>query len=289
VTATILQITPFPIDTPRHGGQVRAANIKRVLEASGFRVENIGIFNQDHYPGSRADIDTVWLSGGRYSAYWQVSDFSLGDAVTCDGSSLQRLARFARDADCDALMLEEPWFGRAILRLMQAGDLRIPLFYNSYNIEHKAKRLILEDARIVELEKIVADIFSLERELVCAASASSAVTMSDTEIMSAWASEPVVVAPNGAVKRKTSHLRKVLPAALDPNVHYLLFVGSAHPTNVAGFSELVLGTLRKLKSTECIVVAGSVCDPIWQVIQDTRTPIGPGIGSRLSAKSETMR
>jgi hypothetical protein len=272
VTRTILQITTFPIAAPRHGGQIRAASIKRVLESSGFRVVNVGVFNRAHYPENIPDIDTGGLNLGPYRNYWQVSDFSLGAAVAADESSLQRLVGFIRDLRCDAVMLEEPWLGRAFLSLMQAGSLRLPLLYNSYNIEHIAKGLILENAGIAESDSIAADIFNLEREVVRVAAASSAVTSYDAETMSAWTPNPVVIAKNGTAKRKTSHLHKILPAAIDTNVRYMMFVGSAHPPNVTGFSELVLGTLRKLKSNEQIIVAGSVCDAIWQVIQDAKTP-----------------
>jgi glycosyltransferase involved in cell wall biosynthesis len=69
----------------------------------------------------------------------------------------------------------------------------------------------------------------------------------------------VAVARNGTVARRTAHLHGILPAPLDPSWRYLLFVGSAHPPNAAGFLALALPALPVLRSAERIVVAGGVC------------------------------
>lgn len=269
----ILQFTTYPIANARHGGQIRAYNTKRVLEEAGFNVENLAIFSRGSYPSARPHIDlSLAAEPGPYRSYWQVGDFTSGQVLATDEALYQELIRTIRGTSIDAIVLEEPWLGRAILRLREDGHLTAPVLYNSYNIEYEAKKLILEDAAVPEAAEIVADIQALERDLTIGSAACSAVTEADAEIMAQWASVPVVVARNGTVKRKTSHLRGVLPAALDPGARYVLFAGSAHPPNVAGFTDLVLGSLRKLRSNERIVVVGSVCDPIWHKIQVAETP-----------------
>ena len=61
----------------------------------------------------------------------------------------------------------------------------------------------------------------------------------------------LVVAPNGAERRERAHLRDVLPDTFKYWWRYLLFVASAHPPNVAGFAELVLGGLAGARRQGC--------------------------------------
>lgn len=273
MTLNILQFTTYPIKPERHGGQIRALNTKRALEGAGFLVENFAVFSRHSYPSSKPRIDLSLVVGpGLYPGYWQVSDFTSGLALSTDKALYEDLCREIRARSIDVVLLEEPWLGRAILRLKEEGILRAPIVYNSYNVEYLAKKLILEDAAIPETAEIVAQIRALEEDLTAQSAACSAVTEADAAIMAPWASAGVAVARNGAVKRKTAHLRGVLPAALDPTFRYMLFAGSAHPPNVSGFVELVLSSLHKLRSNERIVVVGSVCDAIWHKIQVTETP-----------------
>lgn len=273
MTLNILQFTTYPIEHARHGGQIRALNTKRTLEEAGFQVENFAVFSQHSYPSGRPRIDLSLAAGPRlYPHYWQVSDFTSGEALSTDKALYGDLCREVRSKSVDVVLLEEPWLGRAILRLKNEGVLTAPIVYNSYNIEYEAKKLILEDAAIPETADIVAQIRALEQDLTAQSAACSAVTDADAAIMALWTSADVAVARNGTVKRKTAHLRGVLPAALDPAFRYMLFTGSAHPPNVSGFVELVLGSLHRLRSNERIVVVGSVCDPLYHQIQVTETP-----------------
>jgi len=273
MTLNVLQLTTYPIDNALHGGQIRARFTKRALEEGGFNVENFTAFNRNSYPSALPDIDLSLAEDlGPYRNYWQISDFNSGRALSSDESLYQAFKKAIRERSIDVVVLEEPWLGRAILRLKDEGHLSAPVVYNSYNIEYQSKKLILEDAAIPEAAEIVAEILAIERDLTERSAACSAVTVADAEIMAQWAAGEVVVARNGTVKRRTSHLHGVLPVALDPTWRYMLFVGSAHPPNVSGFAEFVLGSLRKLRSNERIVVVGSACDSIWHKIQVTETP-----------------
>ena len=83
-----------------------------------------------------------------------------------------------------------------------------------------------------------------------------------------WTPSTVVVAPNGAERRTRSQLHGILPEALRAWWRYLLFVASAHPPNGAGFVELVLGGVARLRPSERVVVAGSVCSLIGERFRD---------------------
>ena len=83
-----------------------------------------------------------------------------------------------------------------------------------------------------------------------------------------WTPSTVVVAPNGAERRTRSQLHGILPETLRAWWRYLLFVASAHPPNGAGFVELVLGGVARLRPNERVVVAGSVCSLIEEHFRD---------------------
>lgn len=273
MTLNVLQFTTYPIDNALHGGQIRARHTKRALEEAGFNVEHFTAFSWHSYPSAQPDIDLAKAeSFGPYGHYWQVSDFTGGLALSADEKLYESLKTALRGRSIDVVVLEEPWLGRAIFRLKDDGQLTAPVVYNSYNIEHEAKKRILEEAAIPEAAEIVGQILALERDLAGRSAVCCAVTQADADILAQWSASRVVIARNGTIKRKTSHLQGVLPTALSPTWRYMLFAGSAHPPNVAGFEQFVLGSLRKLRSHERIVVVGSVCDPIWHRIQETGTP-----------------
>ena len=163
-------------------------------------------------------------------------------------------------------MLEHPWLWPAVKKLRLSG--RRPIIYNWYNLEAELKHRMLKDAGVADADAIGAEINSLERDLVRAATAVSATTEVDAEMYRSWTPSTVVVAPNGAERRRRDHLRDVLPETLKPWWRYLLFVASAHPPNGAGFVELVIGGLAWLRFDERIVVAGSVCSLIEEHFRD---------------------
>ena len=103
---------------------------------------------------------------------------------------------------------------------------------------------------------------ALERELAQSSDAVSATTAEDACVIEEWTGRKVAVARNGTVLRNLAHLKHILPAPLEPRHRYLLYVGSAHPPNVAGFWDLVAPALSVLRSNQRIVVAGTMTHPI---------------------------
>jgi glycosyltransferase involved in cell wall biosynthesis len=264
----IAHLTPYPTRQPRHGGQLRAHHAARALEAAGHVVERISVFSSTHYPPT-ADEPAVDLAAVRPRHRWrdvpQVADMTLGDLAATDAASFAALAARLDAARADLVMLEEPWLWPAVRR-WRAGRPLPPVIFNAYNIESRAKAQIRADAGVAEAAGIVADVDALERDLAATAAGATATTEEDAAVLRAWTAAPVVVARNGTVARRTAHLHGILPAPLDPQLRYVLFVGSAHPPNASGFLALALPALPVLRSTERIVVAGDVCTLLAPVL-----------------------
>ena len=260
----VLQIIPFPSVRPRDGGQIRAQQTGKVLEAAGLTLIRCPVYRAAWHPNSMHQPPVVNLDGAvgvpRYQNIWQLYDLTNGEVLANDAQCFVALKEFVERARPDVIMLEHPWLWTAIKKLPLCG--RAPIIYNSYNLEAELKCRMLKDAGVADADAVAAEIESLERDLVSAAAAVSATTEADAAVYRNWASGPVVVAPNGAERRARAHLRDVLPDALRYWWRYLLFVASAHPPNGAGFAELVIGGLTSMRPDERIVVAGSVCNII---------------------------
>ena len=259
----IAQITNYPTRQPRHGGQLRAHHTARVLKKAGYAVERVSVFSSGHYPRAldepTVDLVRVW-EDRRYPSVPQISDLTGSELAAtdarCFASFAERLDRIAPHA----VMVEELWLWPAVERWSSMLGRRPPILFNAYNVETHSKAAILADLNIPNQNQIVGEVESLEKRAARNAAGVSATTKEDAAMLQKWTDAPVVVAGNGGTIRNGDSLYRILPRPLTPVHRFLLFVGSAHPPNAAGFLELILPTIQILRANERIVVAGGVCD-----------------------------
>lgn len=261
----ILQITSYPTRSPRHGGQLRAHHIARVLEASGFSVVRLAVYSRSHYPAAGedpvVDLDASHTER-RFPEIWPLLDMTTSELVATDEACFHAFANCLQASQSDVLILEEPWLWPAVKRWRQREPTPVPVIFNAYNIEHRAKAAILADANIPDIEGIIAEVDALERDVTQNAFGASATTAEDATVMRAWTEKKIVVARNGTQPRHVEHLWHILPEPLEPWHRFLLFVGSAHPPNAAGFWQMVIPALHVLRTDERIVVCGGVSNLI---------------------------
>jgi glycosyltransferase involved in cell wall biosynthesis len=257
----ILQITPYPTRRPRHGGQFRAHHTARVLEAAGHTVERMGVFGRAEFPGAgeapSVDLDRAQIER-RFPSIWQVANLTKNELAATDEGCYLAFANHVQASHPDILMLEEPWLWPAVRRWRGEFSPTPPIIYNAYNIEWPAKAAMLADAKEPAAAAITDEVKVLETGLAQSADAVSATTAEDAAVIEAWTGKKVTVARNGTVLREVGHLHRILPAPLEPRHRFLLFVGSAHPPNAAGFWDMVMPALSVLRPNQRIVVAGSV-------------------------------
>lgn len=258
----VVQISAYPTHTPMHGGQIRAHHIGRVLETAGHDVIRLPFFCDGHYP-SQSEEPIIDLTPGinmrRYPHIGEVIDVTLSELVATDDNCFAIFATKMEEAHADIVLLEEPWLWPAVRRWLKDQVNPPPVIFSAYNVETQAKANILADKKYAQTRNILGEIEALERELVRSAAGVVVTTESDAETFRTWTDRPIAVARNGTAPRSLAHLTGVLPAPLKPKQNYLLFVGSAHPPNAAGFLSMVLPALPRLRSHERIVLAGGVC------------------------------
>lgn len=259
----ILQLAPYPIRRPLHGGQHRVRAIRDRLVAEGHTVRTVSVVVEGFYPGEDHDSHTVVVPRESLQALAippDCYDLGLNRLLKTDATLLQSVRAAVGRFVPDVIVLEQPWLQPVVEHI--GPD--VPLVYSSQNVESTLKRAILREQAAVRpaiAEVLVAEIEAVE--LATASAADLVVTVSDED--ATWYSRAagnVVVAKNGA------SIRKAVPAIVQEwrtatrDVRIALFVGSSHPPNADGFWQMLGPSLGFLPPTARIVVVGGVCSTL---------------------------
>lgn len=267
----IVQLAPYPLKAPRHGGQLRCAAIRERYRQAGFEVTTIAVMHEDAYRAEREAHDialpaasTAWRGG-----LDRFSDLHGGDCLAADESAYSRFAQVLDRLQPQVIQLEQPWLYPAVRRWLDdragRGAMLPRLVYSSQNIEWRLKRdeMPADTGDAVSYLDEVRRVEALERAVVRAADLVVACT--DEEI-----DELRDMADDGSTTRRFVVARNAIapyaatPAQIDAvkRKHgldrYPLFVGSAHPPNADGFWNMLAPSLAFLRPGERIVVAGGV-------------------------------
>lgn len=282
--ARVLVLGSYPAVNPRHGGQVRLSQILRAYESGGFEVRQASFFPaHTFYTDSRTGPADVPLPvpalhdwRGRPNAW--VEDVVAGDVAAANPSLVESLERHA--GRVDLVHLEQPWLLPLVERLRERGRVgAFRLVYGSQNIEHALKRAILRQNRVPEEDEIAEAVLALEQRCASQASLVAAVTAEDAAILAGWTSAPVALAPNGIAPWASTPAKRERWSGRLGRGPFALYVGSAHPPNVQGFSDCFGASLAGLSPVHRVVIAGHVSELIprtpwfeaWKTLNVRRT------------------
>jgi len=258
----VLQLTVYPIEQPRHGGQARCANMRSALQAQGHEVRTLAVYEPEHYGGDAVgphDIGFPGHSTYRKQALPLCVDYASGDFLAADDGARNHLVDVATAFDPDVLLLEHPWHWPAALHLRERSARPPGIVYSSHNVEAPLKAAILTGFEPEAAGRIVALIEARERALCAAADLCIAVTDADAEVLRGYGARSVIVASNGIVERRVDerHLRDW--QWFLGGKRFALFVGSAYPPNAVGFWDMMGPSLAFLPPDERVLAVGGVC------------------------------
>lgn len=258
----ILGLGIYPIDMPRHGGQVRVANIKSQLELAGIAYGYISAYDSEVYQLSSVG-PSINMAGyrhlKRYAAEGLCDDVEISHILAEHEPGFRNFVALIRDAAPSVIQLEQPWLWPPVKKALETGGIpKVPVIYSSQNIEYPLKREILEAYKHKSTNEVREFIEWIEKDICRSADLCFAVTKDDAEKLRSLGAKNVVVARNGTVRRNQGELWGVVPDERLVGIRYFLFVGSAHPPNAHGFLDLVGCKLGFLAPDERIVVVGSV-------------------------------
>lgn len=267
-TQRILVLGSYPVLNPRHGGQIRLANIVQAYRGRGFDVRQASFFPANPFytdhPMGEADVPLppAGLQSWKGHAAPLIEDLASGEVVAQDEARLAALERFAQ-GPLDWVHLEQPWLLPVVQRLRERGALgAFRLVYGSQNIETHLKQAIFAQYKVRDGQPLLDGILSLEQRSAAQADLVATVTEQDRAQTQGWTRAPVVLAPNGvSAWTSTGACRSRWQQVLGPEP-FALYVASAHPPNVSGFCESFGECLAALSPVQKVVLAGSVTEHI---------------------------
>jgi glycosyltransferase involved in cell wall biosynthesis len=263
----ILVLGPYPALNPRHGGQIRLAQILAAYRARGFQVKQASFFPAHPFytdsPLGEADValPLAQLQSWRDRPAPFIEDLACGEVASNDAAQLAALERFS--GRVDVVEIEHPWLLPVAHKLRERGAIgAFKLVYGSHNIEYQLKRAIFSQYGVQHAEELIAAIEALERQSAAEAVLVGAVTPEDARVLQGWTRAPVVLAPNGVSPwRSTPQARERWRAQLGEEP-FALYVASAHPPNISGFCESFGTCLASLSPVQKLVLAGAVGEHI---------------------------
>lgn len=239
----ILQVVTYPLDKPRHGGQIRCSEIRKTLETQGYEVTTLCVLPSG--TSTKKDLQiTVPNQGANDLPYLGSLELAplVQDLVVHDwlnsSSGQKAISEISGLHDYQAIVFEQPWTFSAFSSYFGELPHRPKYIYSSHNHELPLKTQIIRefapdlDEEVVET--ITSKIRDLENQIVSSVDEIWTVTVSDIQNVESPARSKVILAPNGARKPKLKQIKPFQDCG-----NFALFVGSAYPPNFFGFINLI--------------------------------------------------
>lgn len=276
MTPIVLILSSYPFVEPRHGGQVRLANIAKAYEVAGWSVESIALYEPEGHgtsPLARNDLPFPQHSPHRLFRGRNVpliNDLLSGAyAISEDGGF--PFVRKRLPPRIDVIHVEQPWMWPLAIAVRSMREYaNVILIYGSANIEAPLKREVLGSFGVSDVDDVIDAVDALERQAAREADLSLAVTQTDLDVLAGYDAKQLLLAPNGIAPWVAS------VAALErwrlklPTAPWILYIASAHPPNFTGFTTRVGNSLGCIPPDSKLVVAGSVCEHLYQRLAVTR-------------------
>lgn len=259
-TKTVLLLTTYPIRTPRHGGQHRAANIAEHYTSAGFTVYPAGVLGSDLYPLEPGfDLFPTHQRLARYiDPPFLMDDWAIGQMYADDTHAFERLCHLI-PVKPDIIHVELPWlvaFANKFNREHCQGQAK--LIYGSQNIESTLKEGIVRQYRGTQAaEDSRHRVHLTELSAISVSDAVICVSEHDARWIQERIAARIVVAPNGVADSSPDFFAIRKAAEIAGNHQYALYCASAHPPNISGFLELLGGGLGSLSPRQKIIIVGS--------------------------------
>jgi hypothetical protein len=264
----ILQLCTYPLEVPRHGGQIRASEMRAVLRSHDHDVRTVAVYAEGTYASAatgRYDIVLSPEATGRVPASPYLSDLETGQRLASEPVAYARLEDIVRKFRPEVVMLEQPYLWPAARRMLRDGrGASFKIVYSSQNIEAKLKEEVLVGCGFATVAEATREVDQLERELAQAAQLCIACTQDDCRQLQQFGASKVLVAENGSLERRPD------PGVLKDwkdhlaGVPFALFVGSGHPPNAHGFWEMFAPSLAFLAPDQCVIAVGGVGELLVQ-------------------------
>lgn len=260
-----LLLSTYPISEPRHGGQVRLAEIARCYASLGANVQSIAVYEPHAYtndqlgPHDFAFFQSAWQSPWPQVAIERMADYFSGQYALQSPEFWQHVQDHL-PGPIDLIHVEQPWLWPAAQKIA-ARQRKPPLMiYGSQNIEAPLKKAVLADASLTseQISVLIQTVAQLEQIATQEADLVLAVSDLDSEQLLAWGACELVLAENGIRTVTVDEKRIDEWATCLPKRAWPLYISSAHRPNYVGFAKAFGESLVCIPQGSRLVVAGSV-------------------------------
>lgn len=269
----ILQLSTYPIEEPRHGGQIRVNEIRKKFISMNCNVLSLSITESSH---SKYNLNNDFIINMKDLPTPNnipfCSDLATARLVSYKSKAYNFLLEHTLKFQPDIIMCEQAWLWPFVNLANQNKILNqnnYYLVYSSQNIESHVKNNILEKHGIdSSRDDVIREIAKLENHLVMNADKTICVTKSDAKFFQSICSNEILVCPNGVSNRQSSIDMINTIKNLTSNRPYLFFCGSAYPPNAQGFWDMFNPSMIHFPPDCMIIVAGGVGDILWNYMPE---------------------
>ncbi|GHU37435.1 hypothetical protein AGMMS50256_35380 [Betaproteobacteria bacterium] len=244
INTRILQLTTYDIETPNHGGKIRAHQIRRSLR-SKFHVETLSF---EWSQKDDASSFSVQLNTSRYIT--EVGNGLLSDWGICQyldtyPDITEKIFAKIKNYCPDILFVEQPFLWSFVENLIRSGAVPADIFivYSSHNIESDLKRKIyFDNFQEQDAIRYLDYVDSIEKAIISRSDVVLAVSETDAAYIKEFNRDvPIRVYANGHSRprlfgAKTEWIKKFRAGGAGPN---WVFVGSYHPPNINGLRDFL--------------------------------------------------
>lgn len=268
----ILQLSTYPIEEPRHGGQIRVHEIRQKLISLGCEVLSLSISETGHskYNASKDFIVRTPFNFRRTHLPF-CSDYMTSQMAHRNRNIHRFLSRHIQKFIPDVIFCEQPWLWPSIKHLIKNKIItrnKIILVYSSQNVESILKKRLLADHSIDDrlVREISNKIEIIEQDLIDNADKIICVTNKDAAFFGQYTQNKIIICPNGVSRQniKRADFQNIKNFTRDRP--YLFFCGSAYPPNAQGFWEMYADYLPSFPPESMILVAGGVGNILWSYL-----------------------
>lgn len=259
----VLILAPWPYRIPRNGGQLRASAIERAYRAAGHQVYTAGLYHPTEVPQGERWPSDIPIQPGVFKILEQLathqtrSDMTFWNAVATAPDSFAAFVALVSAVQPEILQFEEAPLWPIVRRLQAGGYLKgVAVVHSSYNFETFAWQHRSVPSAPVSLETM-RDIAMIEQEIAAGCDLVIAVSQADAQEFVRLGAVKVCVAANGVTSLSCFNDGVIRPY-IASEVHYALFVSSAHPPNAHGLVDLAAGARSHPVRNGEILICGRV-------------------------------
>ena len=255
----ILVLSTFPIDEPRHGGQIRVRNLYQRYKDLGHEVKIAGVLSSYTYQNSNNFIDYPEEEIANYPINsFLMEDFVIGELLLKNKKLYESLVEKISFSP-DVIHVELPWLYKFAEKFSDSLKKPAKIIYGSENVEYRLKRQILENyVPSDDLEKLVDLIAETEEYAARSADVCLGVSKENCDWLRTISKSPVYLIPNGVADRHRTKNGLIEFKKLNLEGKFALFCASGHPPNARGFFEMFNAGLGSLSPDQRLVVVGGV-------------------------------